>query len=47
MAHRRTGKRTLLFPSAPHVLAAASVVSAFEDAGPLGGRFDIVLDDDT
>lgn len=47
MNQRRIGKRTLLFPSAPRVRAAASVVSRFENEGPLAGRFDLVLEDDT
>lgn len=41
------GKRTLLFPDAPRVTAAASIVSETEGRGPLGERFDYVLQDDT
>lgn len=41
------GKRTLLFPSAPRVIASASIVSAMEGQGPLGKKFDLVLEDDT
>ena len=47
MTNNRRGKRTLLFPSAPYIRASASIVSRMEGAGPLGDRFDIVLDDDT
>ena len=41
------GKRTLLFPSAPRVIASASIVSAMEGQGPLGKKFDLILEDDT
>ncbi len=41
------GKRTLLFPSAPHIASAASIVSKTEAQGPLGQLFDMVLEDDT
>ena len=47
MDNKRRGKRTLLFPSAPWVRASASIVSSMEGKGPLGGRFDLVLEDDT
>lgn len=44
---KHAGQRTLLFPSAPRVISSASVVSAMEGQGPLGKRFDLVLEDDT
>lgn len=47
MDNKRRGKRTLLFPAAPWVRASASIVSSMEGQGPLGDRFDLVLEDDT
>lgn len=47
MAQNRQGKRTLLFHSAPRVLASASIVANNEGEGPLGDHFDRVLLDDT
>jgi len=44
---KRYGKRTLLFPSKPRILSSASIVSRMEGEGPLGDRFDLVLEDDT
>ena len=44
---KHLGKRTLIFPSAPHIISSASVVSAMEGQGPLGKQFDLVLEDDT
>lgn len=45
--NRRIGERTLLFRSEPRVVSAASAVAKNEDAGTFGGRFDLVLEDDT
>ena len=39
-------KQTLLFKNRVAVRARASIVGKKEGAGPLGGRFDVVLDDD-
>ena len=47
MENKRRGKRTLLFPGAPWVRAAASIVSSKEGDGPIGRLFDVVLEDDT
>ena len=44
---KHLGKRTLIFPSAPHIISSASIVSAMEGQGPLGKQFDLVLEDDT
>ena len=46
MAMHRKGARTLCFRNAPHAVSSASVVSFNEGAGPLGRRFDVVLEDD-
>lgn len=47
MATNRIGKQTLIFPSKPCVISQASIVGDKEGAGPLAGRFDMVLEDDT
>ncbi len=46
MAVHHIGKRTLLFPTRPWVLSAASLVSQVEGDGPLGDGFDVILGDD-
>ena len=47
MAEKRTGRRTLLFPTRPKLVSSGSVVSKKEGNGPLGNVFDLVLEDDT
>lgn len=47
MGKKRSGSRTLLFPTRPRLISAGNVVSRVEGDGPLGKHFDMVLDDDT
>lgn len=47
MARNRIGERTLKFQNFPRLVSAASIVSRNEGDGPLGERFDMVLEDDT
>lgn len=46
MENKRMGDRSLVFPTEPRVLSSAGIVSRVEADGPLGGCFDIVMDDD-
>lgn len=41
----RVGKSTLIFSSRPRIRASAAVTGPKEGRGPLGGSFDLVLDD--
>jgi len=45
-APRRQGRYTVIFPTAPRVLGAASVVGPMEGRGPLGQLYDRVTPDD-
>ncbi|MBQ9263592.1 MAG: stage V sporulation protein AD [Clostridia bacterium] len=45
MPQNRIGERTILFPHAPGILAAAAVVGPKEGKGPFGQAFDLVIDD--
>lgn len=45
MARHRAGDHTLLFIHRPTVIAGAAVVGPKEGRGPLGGCFDLVLED--
>lgn len=42
---KKIGRQTLVFPSAPAIIAAASVVGQKEGIGPLGACFDYISDD--
>lgn len=46
MGNKRIGKQTINLPSKPRVAAFSSIVGAKEGQGPLGERFDRILDDD-
>ncbi|MDL2218562.1 stage V sporulation protein AD [Christensenellaceae bacterium OttesenSCG-928-M15] len=46
-AKKRMGERTVLFPSAPAILSGGNIVTDTENDGPLCGRFDQVVSDDT
>ncbi len=45
MQLHRKGKRTLLFPRQPGIIASAAVVGPKEGKGPFGGLFDLVVPD--
>lgn len=47
MAKNKIGKQTLQFHNNAEILGTGSVVGVREGAGPLGKRFDIVLEEDT
>lgn len=40
-----TGKQSIQFPEAPHILCSASVVGKKEGEGPLGNKFDLICED--
>lgn len=44
---KRRGERTVTFTKPPAVLCASTVVGDMEEGGPLHGKFDVVLTDDT
>lgn len=45
MQMQRRGKRTLLFPNRPGIIASAAVVGPKEGKGPLGALFDLAVTD--
>lgn len=45
MVERRRGAQTFVFPNAPHIISAATVVGPVEGEGPLGSSFDVILED--
>ncbi len=45
--NKKTGKQSFILPSRPRIVSSASFVGSKEGEGPLGGRFDVVLKDDT
>jgi len=47
MKSKRVGKQTLIFENTPYILSDACIVGDKEGDGPLAGRFDLVLTDDT
>jgi stage V sporulation protein AD len=46
MADKRLGKQTLRLATPPAIISHATVVGPKEGEGPLGGYFDIILEDD-
>ena len=44
---KRLGRQTVVFEAPPRIAAGASIVGDVEGAGPLGGYFDLILEDDT
>lgn len=44
---KRLGKQTVQFQAPPRIAAGAAIVGDVEGEGPLGGYFDLVLEDDT
>jgi len=47
MRSKGAGSQTLVFADPPVVISSATVVGPLEGAGPLGARFDFVLQEDT
>ncbi len=47
LAPRRVGKQSVRFEERPRIAASAAIVGDMEGAGPLGGCFDKVLQEDT
>ncbi|MDL2258887.1 stage V sporulation protein AD [Eubacteriales bacterium OttesenSCG-928-K08] len=47
MPRKRMGERTFAFKRPPYVWSSGSIVGDVEAAGPLGEKFDLVLEDDT
>ncbi|NLP30915.1 MAG: stage V sporulation protein AD [Clostridiales bacterium] len=47
MVANKIGKHTVKFNNKPEILGTGSVVGVKEGEGPLGKRFDVVLEDDT
>lgn len=47
MKQKRLGRQTVVFEAPPRIAAGATIVGDMEGAGPLGGYFDLILEDDT
>ena len=47
MKQKRLGRQTVVFDAPPRIVAGATIVGDMEGAGPLGGYFDLILEDDT
>ena len=47
MVANKIGKHTVKFNNKPEILGTGSVVGVKKEKGPLGKRFDVVLEDDT
>lgn len=47
MRSKCAGEQTVVFANPPCIISSAAVVGPMEGAGPLGDRFDLVLQDDT
>ena len=47
MKQKRLCRQTVVFEAPPRIAAGATIVGDMEGAGPLGGYFDLILEDDT